>query len=68
MKRTFKNPEKHTLKEMNKILQDLKMEISAIKKTHVERILEINNLGIQTGTTKPSFTNRIHETEEKNLR
>jgi hypothetical protein len=31
--------------------QDLKTEIEAIKKTHTEGILEMENLGKKTGTT-----------------
>lgn len=36
---------------MNKIVQDLKTEIKAIKKTQIEGILEMENLGKLTGTT-----------------
>ena len=38
------------LKEMNKTIQDLKIEIEAIKKTQTEGILEKENLFKKTGT------------------
>jgi hypothetical protein len=46
---------------MNKTIQDLKMEIEAIKKTQTGGVLElkIKIKGIRTGTTEESFTNRI---------
>ena len=50
---------------MNKTIQDLKMEIEAIKKTQVEATLEMENLGKRTGTTDASITNRIQEMEER---
>ena len=53
------------VKEMNKTVQDLKMEIEAIKKTQTEEILEMENLGKRTGTTDASITNRIQEMEER---
>lgn len=34
---------------MNKTVQDLKMEIEAIKKTQTEGVLEMGNLGKRTG-------------------
>ena len=37
--------EENHSKEMNKTVQDLKMEIEAIKKTQTERILGMKNLG-----------------------
>jgi hypothetical protein len=37
---------KHKQLNTNKILQDLKMEIEAVKKTETERILERKVLGI----------------------
>jgi len=52
-------------KEINKIVQDLKMEIETIKKTQTEAILEIENLGKRRGTTDASITNRIQEMEER---
>ena len=50
-------------KEINKTLQDLKVEIEAIKKTQTGGILGMENLGKRTGTTDTSITNRISEIE-----
>jgi hypothetical protein len=36
---------------MNKTVQDVKMEIEAIKKRQTEAILEMENLGKRIGTT-----------------
>ena len=36
---------------MNKMLQDLNMEIKAIKKSQMEANLELENLGKKTGAT-----------------
>jgi hypothetical protein len=47
------------LKEMGKTVQDLKMEIEAIKETQTEGMLEMGNLGEWTGTTDTSITNKI---------
>ena len=46
---------------MNKIVQDLKMEIEAIKETQMR---EKKNLIIQIITAEASFTNIIQEMEE----
>lgn len=45
--------------ELNKTLQDLKMEIEVMKKTQSEAILETGNLWKRTRTTDTSVTNRI---------
>ena len=50
---------------MNKTVQNLKREIEAIKKTQIETILEMENLGKRTGTTDVSITNRIQEMKER---
>ena len=50
---------------MNKTVQDLKIEIEAIKKSQMEAILEMENLGKRTGTAEVSITNRIQEMEER---
>ena len=47
------------VKKMNKTVQDLKMEIEAIKKIQTEGILEMENLGKRTGTIDSVITNRI---------
>jgi hypothetical protein len=39
------------VKEINKIVQDMKVEIEAIDKTRTEGILEMENLGKRTGKT-----------------
>lgn len=53
------------MKETNKTLQDLKIEIEAINKTQTEDILKIKMLGIQTGTREASFTNRTQKVEDR---
>jgi hypothetical protein len=50
---------------MNKIIQDLKMEIEAIKKSQRETILEVENLGKTSGVIDASTTNKIQEIEER---
>lgn len=56
------------VKEMNKTIQDLELEIELIKKTRTEGMLEMENLGKRTGTTDAIITNRIQEIERENLR
>jgi prefoldin subunit 5 len=46
---------------MNKTIQDLKMEIEAIKKSQRETTLEIENLGKRSEVIDASVTNRIQE-------
>ena len=49
--KSLKETEENTIKqvkEINKTVQDLKMEIEAIKKTQTEGILEMENLGKRT--------------------
>jgi predicted nucleic acid-binding Zn-ribbon protein len=53
------------VKELNKAIQDLKVEIEIIKKTQMEANLEMENLRKRSGITKVSITNRIQETEER---
>jgi hypothetical protein len=55
------------VKELNKVIQDLKVEIETIKKTEVEANLETENLEKRSGITNVSITNRIQEIRE-NLR
>jgi hypothetical protein len=45
--------------ELNKTIQDLKMEIETIKKTQRETTLEIETLGKKSGTIDVSISNRI---------
>jgi uncharacterized protein YlxW (UPF0749 family) len=49
------------MKELNKTIQDLKMEIETIKKSQKETTLEIENLGKRSGVIDASITNRIQE-------
>jgi predicted nucleic acid-binding Zn-ribbon protein len=51
--------------ELNKTIQDLKMEVETIKKTQKETTLEIEILGKRLGTIDASISNRIQEMEEK---
>ena len=53
------------MKELNKIIQDLKVEVETIKQTQRMAILEIENLGKKTGAINASITNRIQEIEER---
>jgi BMFP domain-containing protein YqiC len=53
------------LKEINKTVQDLKMDIEVIKKIQSKGILEVEKLGKRTRTTNASITNRIQELEER---
>ena len=53
------------LKELSKVIQDLKMEGERIKKTQMEATLEMENLGKRSGITDVSITNRIQEIEER---
>jgi hypothetical protein len=51
------------MKELNKVIQDLKVEVEAIKKTQMETNLEMENLGKRSGITDVSISNRIQDTE-----
>jgi methyl-accepting chemotaxis protein len=53
------------VKEMNKTVQNLKIEIETTKKTQVEETLVMENLGRKIGTTITSINNRIQEMEER---
>jgi hypothetical protein len=44
---------------MNKSVQDMKMEIETIKKSQMEKILELQNLAKRTGNTDTRSTNII---------
>jgi hypothetical protein len=50
---------------MNKIIQDLKIEVET-KKSQREITLELENLGKRSGVIDVSITNRIQEIEERN--
>jgi hypothetical protein len=47
------------VKELNKTIQDLKMEIVTIRKSQRETILEIETLGKRSGSIEASINNRI---------
>jgi chromosome segregation ATPase len=51
--------------ELNKTIQDLKMEVETIKKPPRETTLEIEPLGKKSGTIDGSISNRIQEMEER---
>ena len=53
------------MKELNKTIQNLKMEIESIKKLQKGTTLEIENLGKRSGVIDTSITNRIQEIEER---
>jgi prefoldin subunit 5 len=53
------------VKELNKTIQDLKMEVETIKKTQREITLEIETLGKKSGTIDVSISSRIQGMEER---
>jgi uncharacterized coiled-coil protein SlyX len=53
------------LKELNKTIQDLKMEIETIKKSQRETTLEIKTLRKRSGVIDVCITNGIQEIEER---
>jgi predicted nucleic acid-binding Zn-ribbon protein len=55
------------VKELNKVIQNLKGEVETVKKTQMEANLEMENLRRRSGITDVRITNRIREIE-RNLR
>jgi predicted nucleic acid-binding Zn-ribbon protein len=53
------------VKDVNKTIQDLKMEVEIIKKSQRETTLQLENLGKRSGVIDASITNRIQEIEER---
>ena len=53
------------MKELNKTMQDLKVEVETIKKSQREAILDLENLGKKSGVMDASIDNRIQEVEER---
>jgi predicted nucleic acid-binding Zn-ribbon protein len=53
------------VKELNKTIQDLKMEIETIKKLQREITLEMDNLGKRSEVIDANITNRIQEIKER---
>ena len=49
------------VKELNKTIQDLKIEVETIKKSQREITLEIENLGKKSGVIDASITSRTQE-------
>jgi uncharacterized protein with gpF-like domain len=52
------------VKEMNKAIQDIKMEIETINKSKRETTLELGNLGKRSGVIDASVTRKIQDMEE----
>jgi len=65
IKKSLKKFRKTQCKEMNKTIQDLKMERELINKTQTVGILEMKNLGTGTASTEASFMSRIQKLEER---
>jgi predicted nucleic acid-binding Zn-ribbon protein len=53
------------VKELNKTIQDIKVDKETIRKTQVEANLEMENLGKRSGITDVRITNRMQEIEER---
>jgi hypothetical protein len=51
--------------ELNKTIQDLKIEVETMKKTQGKKTLEIGTLGKKSGNIDVSTGNRIQEMEER---
>ena len=62
----IKDNTSNQVKELNKAIQDLRMEVETIKKSQrKETTLEIENLGKKSGAIDASITNRIQKIEER---
>ena len=53
------------MKELNKNIQDLNLEIESTKKSQNEISLKIENLGKNSGVIDASINHRIQEIEER---
>jgi prefoldin subunit 5 len=53
------------VRELDKTIQDLKMEVETMNKTQRETVREIETIGKKSGTIDASISNRIQEMEEK---
>ena len=61
--------EENHSKEMNKTVQDLKMEMQSIRKSQTEGILKMKNIEMQRETTKLCFMISIHTRDrQENLK
>ena len=56
------------VKELNKVIQNLKVGVETIKKTQMEANLEMENLGKRSGITAVSITNKNTRDRRENLR
>jgi chromosome segregation ATPase len=54
------------VKEFNKSIQDVQMEVETVRKSQRETTLKKENLGKKSGAINASITNRIQEMEERN--
>jgi SMC interacting uncharacterized protein involved in chromosome segregation len=66
--KSLKELQKNTTKQMmelNKTIQDLKMEVETMKKTQRETTIEIETLRKKSGTIDASISNRIPEMKER---
>ena len=52
------------MRELNKAIQDLKMELEVVKKSQMEATLEMENIGKISGIIDQSNSNRIQEIRE----
>jgi FtsZ-binding cell division protein ZapB len=52
------------VKELNKTIQDLKLEVESLKKSQRETAMKMENLGKRSGVTDASI-NRTQEIEER---
>ena len=59
----FQEKTNKQVKELNKTIQDLNLEIESTKKSQSETSLKIENLGKNSGVIDPSINNRIEEIE-----
>lgn len=62
MKKSINESTNKQTNEMKKTVQDVKNRNKIIKNKQTEENLEMKNLGVPTGTSKTSLTNRIQET------
>jgi predicted nucleic acid-binding Zn-ribbon protein len=53
------------VKELNKTIQDLKMEVETIRKSQREITLKVETLEKKSGAIDASITNRIQEIAER---
>ena len=55
------------MKELNKTIQDLKVEVETMKKSQSEITMEIANLRKRSGVIEPNINNRIQVIEESQV-